>query len=99
MLEKPDLPDELLIACLQHNYGLRIVQVDFLPLGNDMNTAVYRVVADDTQPYFLKLRSGDFDAITVAIPRLLRDQGMTQIIAPIATIAGQLWARMDAFAL
>jgi spectinomycin phosphotransferase len=99
MLEKPDLPDEQLIACLQREYGLRIVQIDFLPLGNDMNTAVYRVVADDARPYFLKLRSGHFDEITVAIPRLLSDQGMAQIIAPLATSAGQLWARMDAFAL
>jgi spectinomycin phosphotransferase len=99
MLEKPDLPDELLIACLQHDYGLRIVQVDFLPLGNDLNTAVYRVVADDARPYFLKLRSGAFDEITVAIPRLLSDQGMAQIIAPIATSAGQLWTRVDAFAV
>src|SRR5215210_7350964 len=99
MLEKPDLPDEKLIACLQHNYGLRIVQVDFLPLGNDLNTAVYRVVADDATPYFLKLRSGPFDEIAVAIPRLLSDQGMSQIIAPIATNTGRLWARMDAFAL
>jgi spectinomycin phosphotransferase len=99
MLEKPDLPDEQLIACLQHDYGLRIVQVDFLPLGNDRNTAVYRVVADDARPYFLKLRRGAFDEITVAIPRLLSDQGMAQIIAPIATNTGRLWARMDAFAL
>src|SRR4051812_45914568 len=99
MLDKPDLPDELLIACLQHNYGLRIAQVDFLPLGNDLNTAVYRVVADDARPYFLKLRSGDFDEITVAIPRLLSDQGVRQIIAPIVTSSGQLWARMDAFAV
>ena len=99
MLEKPDLPDEQLITCLQHDYGLRIVQVDFLPLGNDMNTAVYRVVADDARPYFLKLRRGAFDEITVAIPRLLSDQGMAQIIAPIPTNTGRLWARMDAFAL
>src|SRR6478735_7314918 len=99
MLEKPDLPDEQLIACLQHNYGLRIVQVDFLPLGNDLNTAVYRVIAGDARPYFLKLRSGAFDDITVAIPRLLSDQGMAQIIAPIATSAGQLWTRLDAFAV
>jgi spectinomycin phosphotransferase len=99
MLEKPDLPDELLIACLQHDYGLRIVQVDFLPLGNDLNTAVYRVVADDARSYFLKLRSGAFDEITVAIPRLLSDQGMAQIIAPIATSAGQLWTRLEAYAV
>lgn len=99
MLEKPDLPDEQLIACLQHNYGLRIIQVDFLPLGNDLNTAVYRVIADDAQLYFLKLRSGNFDEITVAIPRLLSDQRITQIIAPIATSTGQLWVRLDAFAM
>ncbi len=99
MLEKPDLPDEQLIACLQRDYGLRVAQVDFLPLGNDLNTAVYRVVADDARPYFLKLRSGTFDEITVAIPRLLSDQGMAQIIAPIATSAGQLWTRLDAFAV
>jgi spectinomycin phosphotransferase len=99
MLEKPDLADAQLIACLQHNYGLQIGQVDFLPLGNDMNTAVYRVVAGDARPYFLKLRSGSFDEITVVIPHLLTEQGMTQIIAPIPTSSGQLWARMDAFAV
>jgi spectinomycin phosphotransferase len=99
MLEKPNLPDELLIASLQHDYGLRIVQIDFLPLGNDLNTAVYRVVAEDAQPYFLKLRSGPFDELTVAIPRLLSDQGMAQIIAPIPTNTGRLWARLDAFVL
>jgi len=99
MLEKPDLHDEQLIACLQDNYSLRIVEVDFLPLGNDMNTAVYRVVADDARPYFLKLRSGDFDEITVAIPRLLSDKGIAQIIPPIATSTGRVWTRMGAFAV
>jgi spectinomycin phosphotransferase len=99
MLEKPELPDEQLIACLQRDYGLRIIQVEFLPLGNDMHTAVYRVVADDARPFFLKLRSGDFDQISVAIPRLLSDQGMAQIIAPIATSTGQLWSRVDGFAV
>ncbi|HKF94629.1 MAG TPA: aminoglycoside phosphotransferase family protein, partial [Gammaproteobacteria bacterium] len=99
MLEKPDLPDEQLTGCLRHHYGLQILQVEFLPLGNDMNTAVYRVVDSAAQPYFLKLRSGDFDEITVAIPHLLSQQGMAQVIAPILTSAGRLWARMDAFAV
>jgi hypothetical protein len=47
MLEKPDIQDEKISACLQHEYGLPVVQVVFLPLGADLNTAVYRVVADD----------------------------------------------------
>jgi spectinomycin phosphotransferase len=98
MLEKPDLPDQLLIACLQRSYGLRIAEVDFLPLGADPHTAVYRVIADDQRPYFLKLRSGEFDEIAVAIPRLLSEQGMAEIIAPIPASTGQLWASVDAFA-
>jgi spectinomycin phosphotransferase len=99
MLEKPDVPDELLRASLRDHYGVHGTEITFLPLGNDVDTAVYRVVADDATSYFLKLRSwsrsGAFDETTVAIPRFLRDQGITQIIAPIETNAGRLWARLD----
>jgi spectinomycin phosphotransferase len=97
MLEKPDLQDEKIIACLQDEYGLLVVQVAFLPLGADRNTAVYRVVADDETPYFLKLRRGTFDELAVALPKFLSDQGIMQIIAPLATKTGQLWANLDAF--
>ena len=103
MLEKPDVPDELLCASLRDHYGLHGATITFLPLGNDVDTAVYRVVANDGTPYFLKLRSwrrsGAFDEMTVAIPRFLRDQGITQVIAPIETTAGHLWARLDDFAM
>ena len=58
MLDKPDIPDEKIIACLQVEYRLRIVQVAFLPLGSDSSTAVYRAVADDQTPYFCKLKRG-----------------------------------------
>ncbi len=99
MLEKPDVPDESLLACLRESYGLPVAQIAFLPLGNDVNTAVYQVVTDDATPYFLKLRSGAFDETTVAIPRFLHDQGIAPIIAPIATTAGQLWTRVGDFAV
>jgi spectinomycin phosphotransferase len=75
MLEKPDLSDELLAARLRDEYGLRAAEIAFLPLGADLNTAVYRVVADEGSAYFLKLRSGGFDDTGVAVPRLLRDRG------------------------
>ena len=42
MFEKPNLPDGRIIACLQDAYGLQVVQLVFLPLGADPNTAVYR---------------------------------------------------------
>ncbi len=97
MLEKPELQDEKIIACLRDEFGLPIVRVDFLPLGADVNTAVYRVVGDVGTPYFLKLRCGVFDETSVKLPRFLHDQGITQIIAPLATEAGFLWAILDAF--
>jgi spectinomycin phosphotransferase len=99
MLEKPDIQDEKIITCLQNDYGIVAVQVTFLPLGYDINAAVYRVVADDQRPYFLKLKRGAFDEISVALPKFLSDQGIAQIIAPLSTKTGQLWTGFDAYKL
>jgi len=99
VLEKPDLQDEKIIACLQDEYGLHAAQVAFLPLGADLNTAVYRVVVDDETPYFVKLRRGVFDEMAVVLPKFLSDQGIKQIIAPLATKTDQLWASLEAFKL
>ncbi|MEW5871658.1 MAG: aminoglycoside phosphotransferase family protein [Chloroflexota bacterium] len=97
MLEKPDLQEEKIAACLQDEYRLPEAQVAFLPLGADQNTAVYRVVAQDNAPYFLKLRSGAFDQTSVDLPKYLNDQGIHAIIAPLATAAGRLWACLGDF--
>jgi len=97
MLEKPDLDDGKIVAGVRDNYGLDIKQVDFLPLGADRHTAVYRVVADDATAYFLKLRGGVFDPASVLIPRFLYDQGIAQIIAPIPTQSGQLWSDLNPY--
>jgi spectinomycin phosphotransferase len=82
---------------LRDEYGLKVVQVAFLPLGADLNTAVYRVVAADQTPYFLKLRRGVFDETSVALPKFLSNQGIRPIIDSLATQTGQLWASLDAF--
>jgi spectinomycin phosphotransferase len=99
MLEKPDLPDEKLVTCLQEQYGLCGVRVTFLPLGADRDTAVYRAVAGNEATYFVKLRRGIFDEMSVALPKLLIDQGIAQIIAPLATQDGRLWTTVDPFTL
>ncbi len=97
MLEKPDLREDAIAACLQDAYGLCTVQVVFLPLGADLNTAVYRAVTADGAPYFVKLRRGDFAEIAVALPKYLSDLGIRQIIAPLATRAGRLWTDLGPF--
>ena len=85
MREKLNLPDAVIIDFLQAQYGLRAVEIAFLPQGGDINAAVYRVIAQNAQRYFLKLLRGDFDETSVSIPRFLFDQGIRQIIAPIPT--------------
>lgn len=100
MLEKPEIQDERLIACLHDGYGLRATQLAFLPIGADVNTAVYRVGVGTGSSYFLKLRRGPLDAMSVAIPRFLADQGIEQIIAPLRTTTGHLWSTgLESFTL
>ena len=99
MLEKPNLPDAAIVSCLQSAYGLSVDRITFLPLGADPNTAVYRAVTADQTAYFVKLRSGRLDEYAVLLPRWLSDQGVGQVIAPIANQAGGLWARLADFTL
>jgi spectinomycin phosphotransferase len=97
MLEKPKLNDEEIISCLQNDFGLGINNITFLPLGADLNTAVYRVTAKNGKDYFLKLRSGEFNEAAVAVPYYLSNQGMKQVIPPLNTRHGQLWANLPPY--
>jgi len=97
MLEKPELKDEKIINCLKNEYGISVKKITFLPLGADLNTAVYRVVANDETVYFLKLRRGEFDEAAVVVPKYLSDLGIKQIIPSLTTQTGQLWASLTPF--
>lgn len=99
MLEKPALQDELIISRLHADYGLRLAQIVFLPLGADLNTVVYRVSAEDGTQYFLKLRSGVFDESAVTVPKFLQAQGLQQVMAPLATLTQQLWTSLGDYKL
>lgn len=99
MLEKPELPDDKIVACLQEAHGLSIVRIDFLPLGADTNTAVYRAVSTAGEPYFVKLRRGDFNSVAVTLPAFLHEQGLRQIISPLPAGEGRLWAELDPYNL
>ena len=90
MLTKPGVKDELIISRLQDEYNLLVSSLTFLPLGADMGTAVYRVVADDGIVYFLKLRKG-FDEISVTVPLFLKSQGIKEIIVPFETKSKSGW--------
>jgi spectinomycin phosphotransferase len=99
MLEKPDLADETIVACLHASYGLSVGRLDFLPIGNDSSARVYRVGARDGTSYFLKVKQGTLYQPSVIIPHHLKNSGIKSIIAPLPNLAGALWATADTFTL
>lgn len=97
MLEPPAIPANRLITHLRDAYGPRITQLDFLPLGADVNSAAYRATADDGRAYFLKLRRGPLGELSVLIPAFLAEQGIEHIIPPLRAADGRLWTALEPF--
>ena len=99
MLEKPNLPDETITACLRESYGLADPQITFLPIGNDASAWAYGVHTGDGQRYFLKLRRGLVYTPALAVPRFLRDSGIEQVVAPLPTASHDLSCLLNDFNL
>lgn len=99
MLDKPAIQDAALITRLREDYGLPIQQIIFLPLGADRNTAVYHAEADGGAAYFVKLRLDDFNEMSLIVPKLLGDQGVPHIIAPLAARDRRVWVAVEGFHL
>lgn len=110
MLEDPGISLPRIRSHLRAEFGLHAGEVTFLPLGYDQNTAVYRVVAEDGEVYFLKLRKADFNPIAVEVPDFLRSQGVQAIIPPLPAFGGRhsiaadttpsrLWGSMGEYSL
>ncbi len=97
MLTRPDIQDQTIIARLLEDYGLRAAQLDFLALGADVNTAVFRAVTMDETAFFVKLRKGSFEEINVAVPQFLYAQGIQAVIPPLLTRTGRLWAELPPY--
>lgn len=91
MLEKPNIPDELIISRVQEEYDLRVREFTFLPIGADSRTAVYRLVSDENFAYFLKLRK-NFNEVIVRVPVFLKESGVGAILVPLETTSRQPWA-------
>jgi spectinomycin phosphotransferase len=99
MLEKPDLEDAEIVACLRESYRFAVVAVEFMPLGNDATAWVYRVTAGDGTVYFLKVKRGAVYVPSLVVPRYLKDHGVGQVVAPLQTKAQTLWTPLNQFSL
>lgn len=90
MLEKPAINDDTLIRGLNDGYGKAIRSVSFLPIGADVDTAVYQAQESDNRSYFLKLRRGPSSEAAVVVPAFLAENGMKQVIPALRTQTGGL---------
>jgi len=94
MREKPNVVEDDLIACLQEQYGIATVTLDFLPLGADYDAGVYRVEGEDGNCYLLKIKSGPLYEPGYLVSRYLRELGMVSVVAPIPTKSDSLWTQV-----
>jgi len=94
MREPPSIAEEHLRACLQDQYDLYPVTLEFLPLGLDYKAGVYSVVNEQGTAYLLKVTSRPLYEPSCLVPRYLRDQGITSAVAPIPTKSGALWTKL-----
>jgi spectinomycin phosphotransferase len=97
MLTKPAIADQAIRDYLLSSYDIPIRAVEFLPLGADINTALYRVTTPEGRSYFLKLRRGDFDESAVLLPAFLHAQGARQVMVPLANLSSRYGSRAHNF--
>src|SRR5947209_5293923 len=95
MRKPPSIAEEQLRACLQNQYDLMPVTLEFLPLGLDYNAGVYRVVSEQGSAYLLKVTSRSLYEPAYLVPGLLRDQGITSVVAPFPSSSHASWTRLE----
>jgi spectinomycin phosphotransferase len=89
--DDPGLDLDSIAACLDEQYDLHVSAITFLPLGYDLNAAVYKVVAEDGTEYFLKIRFGPVRESGLLIPWALSKRGIRNVLAPLPTRSSELW--------
>jgi spectinomycin phosphotransferase len=97
MLEKPELPDEVVVRCLQDAYGIDASALEFLPVGNDSSAWSYSFYSDER--YYLKIRREPATTHPLAVARYLEGRGVREAVAPLLTKDGRLMHGVGAFSL
>lgn len=98
MRKSPPILVERLRACLQEQYRITAITIDYLPLGLNYNAGVYRVESVDKGnrlSYLLKVKSGTLYKPSCLVPGYLKMQGIGTVVAPLPTKANTLWTQVD----
>jgi spectinomycin phosphotransferase len=99
MQEAPPISEVTLTTAVQHNYGIVVAELTFLPIGADSSAWVYRLLSVEGTRYFLKVRKGQINQAGLAIPHYLQRQGVAQMVAPLPAYNQDLWVELDEFKL
>ncbi len=94
MREPPNIGEDRLRACLQDEYDLNPVTLEFLPLGKDYHAGVYRVLSEQGTAFLLKVTPRPLYEPACLVPHHLRDQGITSVVAPVPTKSHALWTKL-----
>jgi spectinomycin phosphotransferase len=94
LIERPDISDEKITSAVQEFFGIRVVGIEFLPLGWDAESSSWRVEAQEGA-YFLKVRKSLPNPAGVLVPRYLHEHGIEQVMGPIPTTDGKGWAMVE----
>jgi hypothetical protein len=95
MRDDPNLDLGKIAVSLDRGYGFHVTSVSFVPIGYDLNAAVYEVLSADGARYFLKVRFGPVDEAGLTVPRALVDHGIPNILGPLRTRSSALWHPLD----
>ena len=99
MRQKPDLPEEKVLACLRINYDIDAISARFLSIGYDLNAFVYECIATPEISYFVKIRAGTIPPSSLLVPRLLIEHGIPHILAPLRTRTRALCCSLDTYSV
>jgi spectinomycin phosphotransferase len=94
MREPPKIAEERLRACLQKQYDLSPITLEFLPRGKDYYAGVYRVVSEEGSAYLLKVTSRRLYEPGCLVPAYLSEHGITSVVAPVPTKNHALWMKL-----
>jgi spectinomycin phosphotransferase len=97
MREDPGLDVGKISACLDAHYDLHVASITFLPIGYDLNAAVYEVISCDGGSYFLKIRFDPVHEPGLLVPQALSDLGVRNVLAPLRTPSLDLWCPLDGY--
>lgn len=94
VIEKPDVPDEVILRALAEGYAIRDARIEFVPRGLDAEAWAYRVDAGG-QAFFLKVSRRTENSIGAWMPLFLSGQGFEQVIPTLPARSGEACAVVD----